>query len=370
MQKPQRSRPAAARPLGTVLLTGATGFLGAHLLAALLQAGAPKVICLLRDGNGARLLQILCDDFGYDWIQENTAKIEILRADITLPNLGMAQADYVSLAARVEEVYHSAADVRHYAAEEKELLAVNLGGTKEMIAFAQKAGARLHHISTASVSGEYLLDLPESAAQFDEDDLDIGQNWQDNGYVKSKFLAEQQVRQAVQNGLDARIYRVGRLVGRASDGVFQKNPEQNAFFRLLQSIAVLGAMPDCLASVPVDLTPVDVCAREIVALREGGGRVWHLLGRLYPLESAARAVCPQLAVVPEKAFPGILAKGLETNGPEALSALVDLWNRACAGPAVRIQVSDVKTRRQLAALGIARAPAEPSVLLRAFSQDR
>lgn len=370
LQKPQRSRPAAARPLGTVLLTGATGFLGAHLLAALLQAGAPKVICLLRDGNGARLLQILCDDFGYDWIQENTAKIEILRADITLPNLGMAQADYVSLAARVEEVYHSAADVRHYAAEEKELLAVNLGGTKEMIAFAQKAGARLHHISTASVSGEYLLDLPESAAQFDEDDLDIGQNWQDNGYVKSKFLAEQQVRQAVQNGLDARIYRVGRLVGRASDGVFQKNPEQNAFFRLLQSIAVLGAMPDCLASAPVDLTPVDVCAREIVALREGGGRVWHLLGRLYPLESAAWAVCPQLAVVPEKAFPGILAKGLETNGPEALSALVDLWNRACTGPAVRIQVSDVKTRRQLAALGIARAPAEPSVLLRAFSQDR
>ena len=250
------------------------------------------------------------------------------------------------------------------------MLAVNLGGTKEMIAFAQKAGARLHHISTASVSGEYLLDLPESAAQFDENDLDIGQNWQDNGYVKSKFLAEQQVRQAVQNGLDARIYRVGRLVGRASDGVFQKNPEQNAFFRLLQSIAVLGAMPDCLASVPVDLTPVDVCAREIVALREGGGRVWHLLGRLYPLESAARAVCPQLAVVPEKAFPGILAKGLETNGPEALSALVDLWNRACAGPAIRIQVSDVKTRRQLAALGIARAPAEPSVLLRAFSQDR
>lgn len=131
------------------------------------------MICLLRDGNGARLLQILCDDFGYDWIQENTAKIEILRADITLPNLGMAQADYASLASRVEEVYHSAADVRHYAAEEKELLAVNLGGTKEMIAFAQKADARLHHISTASVSGEYLLDLPESAAQFDENDLDI-----------------------------------------------------------------------------------------------------------------------------------------------------------------------------------------------------
>ena len=54
----------------------------------------------------------------------------------------------------------------------------------------------------------------------------------------------------------------------------------------------------------------------------------------------------------------------------SLIHILDLWNRACAGPAVRIQVSDVKTRRQLAALGIARAPAEPSVLLRAFSQDR
>ena len=42
--------------------------------------------------------------------------------------------------------------------------------------------------------------------------------------------------------------------------------------RISLLVAVLGAMPDCLASVPVDLTPVDVCARELVALREGGGR--------------------------------------------------------------------------------------------------
>lgn len=239
-----------------------------------------------------------------------------------------------------------------------------------MIAFAQKAKARLHHISTASVSGEYLPDLPESAVQFDEDDLDIGQNWQDNVYVKSKFLAEQQIQQAVRSGLDARVYRVGRLVGRASDGMFQKNPEKNAFFLLLQSVAALGALPVSMAAAPVDLTPVDVCAGEIVALRDSGGTVWHLLGRTYPLEEAARAICPHLTVVPDEAFPGILAKGLKEKGPAALSALVDLWNRVCAGPAIRIRVSDVKTRRQLAALGVSRIQAEPSVLLRAFWQDR
>ena len=357
-------------PLEAVLLTGATGFLGTHLLAALLRAGASRVICLMRDGSGARLLQTLCDYFGYGWIQENTSKIEIVRGDVTLPGLGMAPEDYESLAAAVRDVYHCAADVRHYAADEKTSLAVNLGGTEQMIAFAQKAKARLHHISTASVSGEYLPDLPESAVQFDEDDLDIGQNWQDNVYVKSKFLAEQQIQQAVRSGLDARVYRVGRLVGRASDGMFQKNPEKNAFFLLLQSVAALGALPVSMAAAPVDLTPVDVCAGEIVALRDSGGTVWHLLGRTYPLEEAARAICPHLTVVPDEAFPGILAKGLEEKGPAALSALVDLWNRVCAGPAIRIRVSDVKTRRQLAALGVSRIQAEPSVLLRAFWQDR
>ena len=157
-------------------------------------------------------------------------------------------------------------------------------------------------------AGEYLLDLPESAAQFDENDLDIGQNWQDNGYVKSKFLAEQQVRQAVQNGLDARIYRVGRLVVRQRRCVPEKSGAKR-IFRLLQSIAVLGAMPDCLASVPVDLTPVDVCAREIVALREGGGRVWHLLGAFIRWSLRLGRSARSLPLCRRKHFPGYWQRG-------------------------------------------------------------
>ncbi|MDD3193003.1 MAG: amino acid adenylation domain-containing protein [Oscillospiraceae bacterium] len=358
--------PPAARPLDTVLLTGATGFLGAHLLAELLQSGAQTVVCLLRDGSGARLLQTLCDYFGYAWMQENTGKIEIARGDVSLPGLGMAPADYETLARRVQDVYHSAADVRHYAADEDSLMAVNVGGTGQMIAFAQKAGAVLHHISTASVSGEYLPALPASTAQFGEEDLDIGQNWRDNQYIKSKFLAEQEVSRSVLEGLDARVYRVGRLVGRAADGVFQKNPEQNAFFLLLRGAAALGALPESLAKAPVDLTPVDVCAREIVALRQGAGRVWHLLGRACPLETAVRAVSPWLRTVPDADFSAVLARGLKEKGPAQLASLVDLWNRVQAGPAARIKVSDTKTRRQLAALGIAPEPEAPAVLLQAF----
>ena len=61
----------------------------------------------------------------------------------------------------------------------------------------------------------------------------------------------------------------------------------------------------------------------------------------------------------------------EVDAPETPKVPTALTDSPSAVPGlVRIQVSDVKTRRQLAALGIARAPAEPSVLLRAFSQDR
>ena len=75
---------------------------------------------------------------------------------------------------------------------------------------------------------------------FSEDDFDIGQNWQENIYVKGKFLAEQKVRKEIEAGLDAKIFRVGRLVGRSTDGVFQKNPETNAFYRLLQGPSEAG----------------------------------------------------------------------------------------------------------------------------------
>ena len=71
------------------------------------------------------------------------------------------------------------------------------------------------------------------------------------------------------DGLDAKIFRVGRLVGRSTDGVFQKNPESNAFYRLLKGLMKMDAIPVSVVNEPVELTAVDLCAWGVVALRNG-----------------------------------------------------------------------------------------------------
>ncbi len=66
----------------------------------------------------------------------------------------------------------------------------NVIGTETMIALSLQADAVLHYISTASISGDFLKDEPEKQMVFTEDDFYIGQNWEDNIYIRSKFLAE------------------------------------------------------------------------------------------------------------------------------------------------------------------------------------
>ena len=77
--------------------------------------------------------------------------------------------------AACKQVIHAAAEVRHYA-DGDDSPADQCPGTENVIAFAKAANAKLFHISTASVSGEYLVDHPDRCAVFSEDDFDIGQN--------------------------------------------------------------------------------------------------------------------------------------------------------------------------------------------------
>ena len=113
---------------------------------------------------------------------------------------------------------------------------------------AQSAGAAFYHISTCSVSGERLHGS-DNSADFTEKDFDIGQDWESNIYVRSKFLAETAVRQAAEAGLHTKIFRLGRLVGRMSDGLFQRNPHTNAFYLLMKSFLQIGAVPQSAADI-------------------------------------------------------------------------------------------------------------------------
>ena len=123
----------------TVFVTGATGFFGAHLVQALLAGGVRKVICLVR-GSESRLYEALAWYFGAGWTAGAAGRIEAVSGDITLPFMGMQEEEYERLASRIQAVYHSAADVRHYTSDEASFMDSNLKGTREAIIWHSEQG--------------------------------------------------------------------------------------------------------------------------------------------------------------------------------------------------------------------------------------
>ncbi len=353
------------RAMNTVLLTGATGFLGAHILRALLEAGAGQILCTMRDGDRNRLMDTLSWYFGSGWTEGVEAQIQVVRADIGQPDLGLSPQEYRARAASIDAVWHCAADVRHYAADSEALLRTNLGGTQEMIKLARAADAPLYHMSTTSVSGDRLVGR-EDGAVFTERDFHIGQDWWHNLYVCSKFLAEDAVFDAVRSGLNARIFRLGRLVGRNQDGTFQKNAASNAFWLTLRGIHALGAIPASMAKTELELTPIDWCAQAAVALRGAPLTVYHLQSPTPPTaEEVSRAVVPDLQVLPDPEFAALLNRApVDLNG-DLLAPLTDLWHRLNEAPPT-ITVDCSLTARQLERSGFCVPIADPKRLLRAF----
>jgi amino acid adenylation domain-containing protein/thioester reductase-like protein len=302
---------------GAILLTGTTGYLGAHILSELLKSGAEKIVCLVRGDAENRLRESLSYYFGEDFLVSNRGRIEALSGDVSQKDLGLSPEDYADLSCRIKTVFHSAADVRHFAPWE-ELELANVKGTKTVIDFALAAGADLAHISTVSVAGEYLVDHPQVPAAFSEHDLDIGQNWRENPYCKSKALAECAVVQAmIKEGLNAKIFRVGRLVSRRSDGLFQPNAATNAFYREVSAMLSLGCAPASMESAPFELTEVDLCAKAIVRLCGQSGGAFHVFNPNMPTFGQLASAFDGLRFIPDKAFAALLKESLK--GAESTS---------------------------------------------------
>ena len=353
------------RAMKRILLTGATGFLGAHLLHALLEAGVGKVYCTMRDGSRNRLVDTLSWYFGSGWAMGLGNQVEVVQADVSKPALGLSPLEYQSLSGRISAIWNCAADVRHYAADPDALLRTNLDGTRELIKLARAANAPMYHMSTTSVAGN-CLEGSDSPALFTEQDFNIGQDWRSNLYVRSKFLAEDSVFEAARSGLVARVFRLGRLVGRAQDGTFQKNPDTNAFWLTLRGIHALGAIPSSMASLPMELTPIDWCAQAIVALRNAPMSAYHIQSPTPPtVEEVARAVVPDLQILPDGEFERLMAQTPVDMKGNLLAPLLDLWTQLKTIPHT-VTVDSAATEKQLARAGFDTPVPTPERLLRAF----
>ena len=324
---PPSPRSIRAKEQDAVLLTGATGFLGAHILKELLEKGVKSAVCIVRNGDANRLWDALTYYFGKQWLMENLKKITAVSGDVELPSLGIDCEYHAKTLSRVGCIVHAAADVRHYAQDDGHQR-TNVLGTKNAVELAKAWGVKLRHISTISVSGEYLVGKPHQRVQFSETCRDVGQNWQENVYVKTKFLAENLVFEAMEAGLDAKIYRVGRLVGRSTDGMFQPNPNSNTFYDVITALRLLEKIPSSLAQFEIEMTAVDDCARAIVALLDSERRVYHIFNpHTVALRDLMQSLGIQAVETDDQTFREYLASILEGDRIGRLSPLVEMYNR-------------------------------------------
>lgn len=250
--------------VGNVLLTGATGFLGIHVLRELLENEDGEIYCFIRSNkvlSGAeRLKSLLFYYFSDEYNEAFDERLHIIEGDIT--NF----EDFEKLVhEKIDTVFNCAANVKHFSSG-TDIEDINLGGVVNGLKFAKMKNAKYVQISTYSIAGESIDNYPPVDVKFTENDLFIGQAV-DNQYLNSKFLAERAVLEAaVNDDLDVKIMRVGNLMARSSDSEFQINFVSNGFINRLKAFVTIGKMPYSMLMNPVEFSPIDITAKAIVGL--------------------------------------------------------------------------------------------------------
>ncbi|MFB8004056.1 amino acid adenylation domain-containing protein [Nocardia sp. NPDC056000] len=250
----------ARRSADNILLTGATGFLGAHLLHELLTSTRARVWCLVRThGDDDPLDRILLAMARFRLPTDGvTDRVTAVRGDLAAPRLGLDAGQFDLLADRIDVIYHNGAKVNHVDPYER-LRAANVEGTRSVLELATTARVKaVHYISTLGAAIPAGT-VPEVVGENDRLRAD---QLQSNGYLTSKWVGEELIRQAGARGVPVSIHRPGTICGDTRTGV--NNPD-DALWNMVRAAAVLGVTPE-VGDATVSLVPVDYVVRAIVAL--------------------------------------------------------------------------------------------------------
>ena len=236
------------------ILTGATGYFGAHLLKELIDNHYEKIYCIVRPKNGKTAAERLEKITEYYFGKSLLDCVEIICGDITNPHI-YNKLD--SVITKNTTIINCAAIVKHFA-EKKILQAVNVDAVKYLIDCCKQHDCNFVQISTLSaavlpgkvVDEQTICPLPSDAVP----------------YAASKWQAEQVAFAAAANGLKLKLIRLGNLAPRSTDGVFQINAEENAIMNFPNTVRELGCYPQSLEKQRIDFTPVDCAARDVTKL--------------------------------------------------------------------------------------------------------
>jgi len=285
-------------------VTGATGFIGRHLVERLLEREG-DVHVLVREGSQGKL-----DDLRERW-GENAERVKPVTGDLSEPGLGVSEEDRERLKG-VEHFFHLAA-IYDMTADEERNRRLNVNGTHNAIDLANALeAAHFHHASSIAVAGEY-------EGHFTEDNFDEGQKLS-HPYHRTKFEAEKLVRQRVTGPW--RVYRPSIVVGNSETGEMDKIDGPYYFFKAIQKAR--DALPQWFPLVGIEvgktnIVPVDYVAAamdHIAHQPDLDGQAFHLVDpKMRPAGEvinvfASAGHAPRVAVRVDKKMTDMLPKGV------------------------------------------------------------
>lgn len=202
----------------TILITGATGFLGSFISRELLDAGF-NLVLLIRNSKQMRARERISDVFPLLDTEAKpvsarlSGRVEVVEGDISHKHFGLHARDYSRLSGTVDEVFHCAAATKFHHESDDMLVQTNIYGTEHSAWFCLSGKRkRFHYMSTAYVAGTRRDTIFEY-------ELEKNQTF-NNSYEKSKFNAEKLLRQlAARYNIPTTIYRPSIVIGDSRTGV-------------------------------------------------------------------------------------------------------------------------------------------------------
>lgn len=256
----QETNPKLLNPQ-SILITGVTGFLGAHLLHDLLEKTECTLYCLVRatalDEALRRIIKTL-DKYKL-YSSKTRARIVPLLGDLSEAKLGLSEDDYNRVCQEVDSIFHVGALV-HHIYDYKTLYQPNVQSVREILQIAiRMKNKAVHFVSTLATGYISPIEhLPSLKQDSFAGELNL------NGYLTSKWLAEQLLKEAANRGIRAHVYRPGNIIA-GQQGVYEA--ETNHTLLRLKGMLQLkkGFVTD---EERVEMMPVDLLSAAILEIAQ------------------------------------------------------------------------------------------------------